>query len=286
MKQFFATWSTVPVIESAVLYKGSPWGALQEKMTGKKLAPSTLFTYDPNDLQIQPWLDLVSSGTFSQQSLTKLFPLSYIVAQDWQQVIQTSAKNRGPTWLHYLYQGIAQAEAGHWNQAIEELLMSAVLKPNPVAYRTLALLVDSTAKSYEYFMLAWDLIRTSSDPNADDIAVNLASEICLFLVDTRDYAHLDDFLGLVPARAPFLKRDYLLLCNTVAALNHGDYSEVQGILRNNVFPSLSGRMGELAQMWYQSLYNVEEARVGRPLTPVDRHRLRIGNPLPRSIKPS
>jgi len=285
MKQFFATWSIVPVIESEILYKGAPWGAIQEKMTGMKLAPSTLFTYDPNEQQIQPWLDLVSSGTFSQQSLNRLFPLSYIVAQDWQQLIQTSARNYGPTWLHYLYQGIAQTEAGHFNQAIEHLQMSATLKPNPVAYRTLALLVDSNAKSYEYFMLAWDLIRTSSDPQADDFAVSLASEVCMFLVDTQDFAHLDEFLDLVPVRAPFLKHDYLLLCNATAALNHQDNNEVQDILKNNVFPSFGPRMDQLSQMWFQSVYMKEQARVGRQLTPVDRHQLRLSNPVPRSIRP-
>jgi len=285
MKKFFATWSNVPVVESSILYKGSPWGALQEKMTGKKLAPSTLFTYDPNDQKIQPWLELVSSGTFSQQSLDRLFPLSYLVAQDWQQLIQDSARNHGPTWLHYLHQGIAQTEAGYFNQAIELLQMSINLKPNPVAYRTLALLVDSNAKSYEYFMLAWNLIRTSSDPQADDFSVNLASEFCVFLVDTQDYSHLDEFLDLVPARDPFLTRDYLLLCHAVDTLNHHDYDGVQRIIRNNEFPSLSDRWHQLSDVWFQSVYMKEQSRLNRPLTPVERHQLRLKNPTPRSIGP-
>jgi len=274
------------VTESDILYKGSSWGALQERMTAMKLAPSTLFSYNPTEqLQIQPWLDLLTQGTFSQQSVERLFPLSYIVAQDWQRLIQTSAGIYGTTWLHSLYQGIALTEAGYFDQAIEHLQLSVTLKPNPVAYRTLALLADSNAKSYEYFMMAWNLIRTSSDPQADDFAVNLASEVCTFLVDTKDNAHLDEFLHSVPERAPFLKRDYLLLCNAVAALNHHDYNGVQDILKNNVFPSLNGRMRQLYQIWFQSVYMKEQARVGRQLTPVERHRLRLSNPVPRSIMP-
>jgi len=280
--QFFNKYSSVPVKDSDLLYRASPWGALQERMTGKKLAASTLFSLDENDEQIQQWLELINTGTFSENTLNQLIPKSYLIAEDWQQLIENSTKNHVPSWLHYLHEGVAQAEAGFIGQAINYFTMSINLKPNPVAYRNLALLVSPYDQSYKYFMEAWSLISLSN-PNTDDIATNLASEIALFLVDINDYTHLDEFLKNVPSRPPFDTRDHLIVARAMAALHHQDYKTVISILQNSQFPSLGNRRKQVVSMWNEACYMQEQVKLGRPLTPVDRHLVRLNNPVPRNI---
>ena len=124
-----------------ILVRGQPWGALEEMLLGRPLAPGLKFTlplvgeegYD----EAQPWVELLQQGTFSADTLTKM-PLSYQTTDRWLAVLQKSAETHGMTWLHALHIGIALTERGNIEEPISMFQMSYTLKPNPVAARCLA----------------------------------------------------------------------------------------------------------------------------------------------------
>ena len=77
MNRLFQKYSKMP---GKVIERGQPYGALEEKLIGKRLNPALDFALtDANDQEyelIQPWLELLTTGYFSEASLAKT-PLSF-----------------------------------------------------------------------------------------------------------------------------------------------------------------------------------------------------------------
>lgn len=126
---------------SEILVRGQPWGALEEMLLGRPLAPGLKFTLpavgEEGYEEAQPWVELLQQGTFSADTLSKM-PLSYQTTDRWLAVLQKSANTYGMTWLHALHIGIALTERGNIAEPVSLFQMSYTLKPNPVAARCLA----------------------------------------------------------------------------------------------------------------------------------------------------
>lgn len=54
--------------------------------------------------EAQPWVELLTAGTFSAETLTK-YPVSYQTTDGWLAVLEESAEKHGMTWLHALHLG-------------------------------------------------------------------------------------------------------------------------------------------------------------------------------------
>lgn len=58
-----------------ILVTGQPWGALEEKRLGKRLAPGLTFTLpqsgEENYDEVTPWVELLDKGTFSSSTLSR-----------------------------------------------------------------------------------------------------------------------------------------------------------------------------------------------------------------------
>jgi hypothetical protein len=149
MEAFFKELEDRPITSDELLSRGSEWGWLHERLTGKKLAPGAPFfppappappapttdrdgarhgarhaarhgvtgvtgvTGVPAEDAAGLWRELVENGTFSQQTLDSTrAPLSYAVDATWVARLEASAAAHGATWLHYLLLSVAYAEAG------------------------------------------------------------------------------------------------------------------------------------------------------------------------------
>eukprot|EP00943_MAST-04B_sp_MAST-4B-sp1_P007977 g7977.t1 len=168
-----------------ILYNGSSWGALHEKMTGENLSPGLKFhkVEDDDDLS-RPWYELLSENeTFSNLSLS-MPPTSFLVDDAWVNILKKSMEKRGETWLHYLHLGIAAHHRFDLKRS-EALYKNAIrLNPNSMhALRGLALLsVQTPSTAWVYYMKAWDALLkynlTISVKNRFEIS--LAREIVTF----------------------------------------------------------------------------------------------------------
>ena len=133
MEAFFAQLEDRPITSDELLSRGSEWGWLHERLTGKKLAPGAPFfppappappapttardgarfgarhdarhgvTGVPAEDLVGLWRELAENGTFSQQTLDGTrAPLSYAVDATWVARLEASATAHGATWLHRL----------------------------------------------------------------------------------------------------------------------------------------------------------------------------------------
>ena len=136
MEAFFAQLEDRPITSDELLSRGSEWGWLHERLTGKKLAPGAPFfppappappapttardgarngarhdarhgvTGVPAEDLVGLWRELAENGTFSQQTLDSTrAPLSYAVDATWVARLEASATAHGATWLHRLLLG-------------------------------------------------------------------------------------------------------------------------------------------------------------------------------------
>lgn len=107
---FFQKYATVAPDE--ILVEGQPWGALEEMLLGEQLVEGITFTLPEKGTQeyeeAQQWIELLQTGTFSDETLSKL-PISYQTTDRWLEVIEASAMKK-MTWLHALHLGINMAE--------------------------------------------------------------------------------------------------------------------------------------------------------------------------------
>jgi hypothetical protein len=137
MEKFLEAHSADPIKPENILTHGLPWGGLQEALTGAKLAEGVWFdtpaeslaaaaAAKPGDADaamvasaVQPWHELLTGGTFSNESLGRL-PGSFQVAQSWYELLQDSVQKHGATWLHHLMIGTIELERAHSKQAAGE----------------------------------------------------------------------------------------------------------------------------------------------------------------------
>ena len=156
MDAFLIAQAAAPV--QTLLHRGAGWGWLHEKRTGRKISPGLTFEANSGDEE-QPWTELLSAGTFSQETLSKP-PCSFNVSAGWTDALRESARAHGATWLHHFHLGVAELERGDFGKAREHFKSSLALKDNAPAHRCLALLyerdgdLDAAQAAYEH---AWSL---------------------------------------------------------------------------------------------------------------------------------
>lgn len=128
--------------------------------------------------QSKPWMELVQTGTFSDDSLNRL-PESYQIGDEWVQLLEASEsahvkkglrKGTATTWLHDLHLGIAYTERGAVLEPKKRFARSLATRPNPIAarfgifiacmvvrligyfYRCLAVLEDTVEAALPFYM--------------------------------------------------------------------------------------------------------------------------------------
>ena len=255
-----------------LLHRGAGWGWLHEKRTGRKISPGLTFEANLGDEE-RPWAELLTAGTFSQETLNKP-PRSFNVSAGWTDVLRESARAHGETWLHHFHLGVAELEKGSFEKAREHFKSSLALKDNAPARRCLALLyqrdgdLDAAQAAYER---AWSLCGNDR---------NLAVEIGEFLTRHKRYAALDAFVKLLPTGVAGHER--IALMKARIALERGEYATVRHLLLREYCTIREGEI-ILSDLWFASYVKEAEARAGRALTPAEKGKLMQDFPLPPQI---
>ncbi len=295
MREWMTTVSAMPVKESDIISDGMPWGYLHERLRQRMGHPGrmvdTAFFRVPDNRrmreEIQPWLDLLDYGTFSNATLSRL-PISYQVSEAWRTVIEDSATKVGTTWLHSLHLGVIAAETGIVDKPRIYFQDSMNRKPNAIAARCLALLCKTPDDAYPLFQKAWQLaLNDTKEPSRDRLLLNLAAEITQFLQSQEDpkwLPVLEDFLQkLNNVPADVLTTDQVITSGIAVALFRGDYEKAISILKSNCFPTYGKARKELIAYWYRAQLMKAEKETGRPLTRWEQRQVRVGNKVPRNI---
>lgn len=298
--EFLQSYSDVAVAAANVLHHGSPWGALQESVSGTPIARSLLFTLAHDEEEAAPWAELLFKGAFSQETLARI-PTSWMVDRQWTRLIEQSAAKDGATWLHHLYLATAAAEEGDFARA--ELLFnnSLAASPNsagtPHALRGLASLANDRRAKTAYYARAWDAVHTLVDrgvPRARDLQRHLAAETAHVLVVYTSApggaVALTRFMASVNYRLTPSERahDAIVQAWATDLLARGDNDLAIAVLRRHFFVASGcpggGRTSSLIEpLWDRAHSQAAEHRLGRPLTPLERKKLLLANPPPPNI---
>lgn len=256
----------------ALLARGSAWGLLHEKRTGRRLSPGLSFDAAVGE-QERPWSELLTLGTFSAQTLAER-PRSYAVSPGWVSALRESMKDKGATALHHLHVGVAQVEAGEFDEARKSFEASLALRPNAAAHRNLALLLerggDPDAAQGAYSR-AWKLC-------GDDRS--LAVELCAFLLRHQRVQAFETFVALAPPDVASHER--IQLMRAQVALARGDYPAVRELLRREYSTIREGELS-LSELWFASFVQEAETRKGGALSESEKQALMESNPPPRTI---
>jgi len=309
---FFSKLATATPDEAQVVVQGSPWGALEELLLGRQLAPGLRFLLPKEGTaafrEAQPWLDLVRTGTFSADSLSRT-PLSYQTTDRWLAALEKSfaaleeqksgGEGQGPTWLHYLHRAVAHIERGAVQQPTEWLLRSMELHAHPISARCLAVLQQTPEDAWVWYEKAWALLPALGGSEPDVYArlgANLVTEMSFFLVqysaqDASWWDQVASFETQVPVQ--FRGLDAFLLLSVKLALHRGAYPQAIGVLGKECFPTFAKARDDLMNMWNiaqeglaQQAKDQQRRSQGLPsasLSNVERHQARVQHPVPDNI---
>lgn len=287
---FFDKWATVDPVQ--VLTDGQPWGALEEMLIGKRLAPGLKFTLptDKNSLtykEAQPWVELLTTGKFSEETLSKNI-LSYQTTDRWLALIEKSVAENGMTWLHALLLGINYAERGFIAEPKKYFETSISLKPNPVAYRCLAVLQSNVNDAWPYWQQAWSNLHSSwtGDKDAHQrLTYNLIQEISFLLQQNLWYSEMGPFINDV--RSHNYLKDYEVDAFVTLEIKYNmyqkDYASAKSSLASHCFPTYAKARDDLMTMWGNVVMAIAEEKKGTPLTYVEKHQARMADKIPENI---
>jgi len=289
LDKFFEDLADVPVKE--MLVTGQPWGALEELLLGKKINSGMTFTLpkkgDDTYEEAAPWMELLTQGTFSPETLSRL-PLSYQTTDNWLAKLEQSATKYGMTWLHALHISIAHIERGAIEYPLQLLAESMALKPNPIAARCIAVLQSTPEAAWPYFQQAWDVAHTDykSDPAYKRISLNLVTEIAFLLQQELWYDKMEAFMNLVNT-GNYLQgqnSDAFTTMSIKVKLHLKQNVEALSVLSSNCFPTYAKARDDLMNMWNTAVMGVAQQKKGDlPLTYVEQHQARVKNPVPDNI---
>lgn len=252
-----------------VLVVGQPWGALEEMLLGKPLAPGLEFKMPAEGteeyLEVQPWVELLEKGTFSVHTLS-VTPLSYQTTDRWVKVIEDSAQKYGMTWLHALHLGIAYAERGDIDKPKQLFALSIELKPNPIAMRCLAVLSSTYEEAWPYFKKAWSLTKamSPSDPASNRMALNMITEISYLLQEQLWYDDMEEFIKDVEGGSYMNSYvvDSFLTMKLQLLLHQKQYNTAVQILSENCFPTYAKWRSDLMSFWNTAVEGIAAQKKG------------------------
>ena len=266
-------------------HQGQPWGAL-EAAAGARMPKSTHFVAS-KPAEARAWWELLSPrGTFGNASLAASTVLSFATSPRWQGLIRASAAKHGATWLHELHLSIAVADAGDFAAAVRHGRASVALKPTALGYRNLAVL-GPAATRFDSYGRAWQVALASGGAAAGDapgkasaglqFRRNLASEITQAMLADGNMTRLGAFVKALETDYE-READLVVKARVAVAIADGETAAARALLATHAFPTMSCYRDDVVGLWDLAWWADEEARLKRPLTTVEKHRVRKAHP--------
>jgi len=263
------------ITESTIIYKGSDWGCLEEKVRGNKISSLCSFpSYDNNETA--QWKNLLDTNTFPTPDVN-CPPESYVVGDFWLNKLYALPKQ---SWYSMLHIGIIEYAGGNIEKAKEAWEASVRLTVSPWALRNLAMLYKNelgdlvTARKY-----LLDAFNMKKDCRA------LVNELAALLTtDGGDLMWLDIYSTL----SDELKNTGRLRLLRAVALIHLDRLEEASLIINENFVMSDIKEGELSvsHLWFELYRKLYAKENGIEYNPNDKELLKKADekyPLPKSV---
>jgi len=256
--------SSVTPKPEEMLFKGTEWGGLHQKLTGKPLAVGCPFEL-MNTSKTRPWIELIETGVFSKHSLEAV-PQSFLVADPWVELLEKSVLKK-KSWLTYLYLGTAILERGEIEKATDYFTKSMEMRPSVHAARALAVSAPDSETARAFFLQAWDIYKLSEKTeDMVHLGTNLAMELAIWLTYKELWTDLKLLFEDQDLTADMRSKDRVLHAQTSLALEENDPALAQSIIKSHCFPTYGGDRMKLIELWERSFMMQEEAIKGRNLT--------------------
>jgi len=234
-----------------MLFRGSGWGALEDKRRGQAgEAPmhSEALVFDDYSLgpDQAPWLELLRRGALPESDA----PVSWMTQVEWQALLENARKKN---WLTHLHLGVIYYQAGHVDRARKAWDESLALRPSAWAWRCLAMAERHDKRLVEAADLWLKSYRIM--PGLAPLAV----ECCQSLIDA---GRSGEMLALLDEMPDDVRRTgRISLLEAKAALATDDLERVEAILYDATLTVANVFEGELSLS--DTWYGLHEKRISR-----------------------
>ena len=234
-----------------LVQRGAGWGSLERRrreLAGEKpmCSEGLLFGDDALSDEQRPWLGLLVTGTYHDQSSVPAPPL---VEEPWLGMLETSAPKNWQAWLQlgvaYLHEGRAEAACDAWRSSLRDMR-------NPWALRNLACCAQLQERWSDAADLMLEAYRTG--PDCFPLLVECGS---LLLRAGRCEAWLE-IVSALPE--PQREHGRIRILEGRAALAVGDLDRVARIIEDApVPPDIRETESPLTDLWF----GMQEQRISR-----------------------
>lgn len=302
---FMTTLADRRPFESDILHYGLGWGALEELLLKQDLTPGSLFPSLTNQTlsrETRPWWELVRFGKFSSHTLGS-HVTSFQTTDRWLDLLFTSMKTNGETWLHHLHIGIALLNRciipgdGNMTKAKTHFDASMNLNETPEAMRNLAIIAHSAgdhSSAFDLYTSALKMLTTqnSLDPlGAKMLLRDMAAESTyqFALLGMTNYTKiLTNSDSIIPSDVRYTDR--FRFAEVQASYGMQDWEtffKLCDCSKDRLWPALGWYGGGTAVLlqWYQSAILLrKEAELHRPLTQLETNAEIRANPVPFCLR--
>lgn len=228
------------VISSEIIYKGSDWGALEEKKRNISLSKLCRFPVS-GDYETAIWHELLEKGVFPCPDILHE-PTSYVVDKFWLRELENLPSQN---WYSLLHIGVIKYANGELLGAKEAWQKSNEISANPWALRNLSMLYKNewgdTATAYELILKAFALKKG---------CLPLCSETASVLIS---FGKEKEWLEIFETLDETLKKNGRLnFFKALSLVNIGEYEKASEII-NPDFIMADIKEGELSvsHLWFE-----------------------------------
>eukprot|EP00037_Helgoeca_nana_P006494 m.59859 g.59859 ORF g.59859 m.59859 type:complete len:809 (+) comp17377_c0_seq1:82-2508(+) len=294
-----------------LLHSSAGWGAVEQLLRGTPLAPGAIFPVDPAalaaDLDVAPWFDLVSTGTFSAKALSR-HAISFQIAPRWVDALETSIATHGPTWLHHFHLGVALLETSEvpgdnaFTEAESRFAKSLVLKETAEAHRNLAIIAHARGEhqsAFEHYTTALQIVTKVDDADPEgakllvrDLAAESSYQFSLLAGVNPEWTNCSEALtapgSLVPPTARYTDRFRFAAVQVAFTRQRwAEFFMLCDCAPERLWPAI-GWWGGGTQMllgWYEQAILLRATQMAkRPLTQVEQNGAIRANPIPFCLR--
>lgn len=237
------------VTATDIIYQGSGWGAVEERIRGEKISDVCRFSAVDDETQL--WMNLADNNIFPEPDVLKE-PESYVIGNNWLLKLEALSKQ---TWYSLLHIGVIKYAGGDVDGAKQAWKASVKLVPSPWALRNLSMLykneLGDLVTARDYILKAFSL-KKDCPALCNEVAAQLTC-------DGGDALWLDIYDSLKPQLQQIGR---LRFYKAVALMNLGRLAEATEII-NPDFVMNDIKEGELSvsSLWfdlYHRLYAEEK----------------------------
>jgi len=208
------THDSVALKKGKVICEGSGWGALEEKRSGKKLAPQLEFSNLGEEQTA--WLELLENGSISNS-----LPGSYLISDEWFDLL----KNAKESWQKHYHLALNYYRRKDLERAESEIAKAGEMQSN----RHLLHLLANIRRLQNRFSESADLIFQAGKLNLGD--KSFLKEVFKMLLELEAYGKMLELSSLLDEK--LLALPLIKFMRAYALAYTGKIDEAEAILLEN-----------------------------------------------------